>query len=154
MSARSSHAALLLVASLLAALALTLGGAVEATSGAAVSKGGKPAPSRLLVTAREFRLTLSRPKVVAGEAIVQLYNFGEDPHDLRLQRRGSARIQAVEEVGPGGTGELVTKLRRASRYRLWCSLSGHAELGMRATFRTTKRTARQQARRKSRAGRG
>ena len=44
------------------------------------------APSRLLVEAREFNLVLSRPSVKAGDAIVQLANRGEDPHDLRLRR--------------------------------------------------------------------
>ena len=95
-----------------------------------------PTPSRLLVTAREYSLTLSRPKVAPGAAIVQLYNYGEDPHDLALRRIGSERVQEVGDVEPGGTGTLELRLRKDSRYRLWCTIPTHAGLGMVATLRT------------------
>lgn len=111
----------------------------------AVAKPKQPPPARLLVTAREFRLTLSRTKLVAGPAVVQLYNFGEDPHDLRLRRVGGSRVFAIGEVEPREMGERTMRLRRGSRYRLWCSLAAHAERGMTASLRTTSRTARQRA---------
>lgn len=95
--------------------------------------------SRLLVTAREFDLTLSRTKLEAGPAIVQLYDFGEDPHDLAVQRAGASKVFTIPEVLPGETGTLQLRLRRSSRYRLWCSLPGHADLGMRASLRTSRR---------------
>lgn len=95
-----------------------------------------PPPSRLLVTAREYSLTLSRPKVAPGAAIVQLYNYGEDPHDLALRRIGSDRVQEIGDVEPGETGTLELRLRKASRYRLWCAIPTHAGLGMVATLRT------------------
>lgn len=132
----------------LAALGLPL---ASEPAPAEAAKVEAPPPARLLVTAREYRLTLSRPKLVAGEAIVQLYNFGEDPHDLRLRRVGARRVLTLAEAGPGQTTELETRLRRASRYRLWCSLPGHAKLGMKATLRTTAKTAAQ--RRKSKRAR-
>ena len=87
------------------------------------------APARLLIEAREFNLVLSRPSVKAGGAIVQLVNRGEDPHDLRIGRRGS-----ISETLPGEVGEWTGRLRRG-RYRLWCTLEGHRALGMRATLR-------------------
>ena len=84
MTARWSHRAL--------ALACVAGalGALAATGPAAASPAD--APARVLVTAREYGLTLSRPRVEAGPAIVQLYDYGEDPHDLKLQRKGSNRV--------------------------------------------------------------
>ncbi len=109
---------------------------LAAVPGATASPSSDPTPSRLLVTAREFSLALSRPKVDAGPAIIQLYNYGEDPHDLKLQRVGSNREYALGEVPSGETGRLDLKLRRKSTYRLWCSIPGHAELGMTATLRT------------------
>ncbi|MFN8114204.1 MAG: hypothetical protein U0R51_13535 [Solirubrobacterales bacterium] len=112
-------------------------------AGAALVPVGAPAadppPSRLLVTAREYSLSLSRPKVAPGQAIVQLYNYGEDPHDLNLRRIGSDRVAEVGDVEPGETGTLQLKLRKASRYRLWCSIPTHAGLGMVATLRTKAR---------------
>ena len=102
----------------------------------AAAPASDPPPSRLLVTAREFSLSLSRPKVAPGAAIVQLYNYGEDPHDLNLRRIGSDRAQGIGDVEPGETGTLELRLRKASRYRLWCAIPTHAGLGMVATLRT------------------
>jgi hypothetical protein len=107
------------------------------------AKPSKPSPSRLLVTAREFSFTLSKPKIDAGRSIIQLYNYGEDTHDLEIQRIGGPTVKDLGEVLPGEAGRLETKLRRKSRYRLWCSIPGHAELGMVATLKTSaKRPAR------------
>jgi hypothetical protein len=92
------------------------------------------APSRLLVESREFNLVLSRSSVRAGDAIVQLVNRGEDPHDLRLRRVGGRGGGTVAETLPGELGEWEGRLRRG-RYRLWCTLEGHRDLGMRAVLR-------------------
>jgi hypothetical protein len=92
------------------------------------------APSRLLVEAREFNLTLSRPRIDAGTAIVQLANRGEDPHDLRLHRIGGHGGGSIAETPPGEIGEWSGRLRRG-RYRLVCTLEGHRALGMRAVLR-------------------
>jgi hypothetical protein len=90
-------------------------------------------PARLLVTAKEFSLALSRPSIKAGPAIIQLQNLGEDAHDLTLKRIGGTRVYRIKTVEPGDVGELDTKLA-AGRYRLWCSLANHAALGMRTTL--------------------
>ena len=88
------------------------------------------APARLLVTASEFRLTLSRASIKAGPAVVQLVNQGEDAHDLRLRRVGGTRIYKIQTVAPGDVGELDARLLPGA-YRLWCSVANHAALGMR-----------------------
>jgi hypothetical protein len=98
------------------------------------------APSRLLVEAREFNLTLSRAHIEPGRAIVQLANRGEDPHDLRLRRIGGRGGGAIAEVEPGEVGEWRGRLRRG-RYRLWCTLEGHRAQGMRATLRVRRTSA-------------
>jgi hypothetical protein len=97
------------------------------------------APARLLVQGSEFRLALSRPSLAAGSAIVQLANVGEDAHDLRLvllDRRGHATgtVRQIPETLPGATGQWRGRLTRG-RWRLSCSLPGHARQGMRATLR-------------------
>jgi hypothetical protein len=88
------------------------------------------APARLLVSAKEFQLTLSRASIKAGPAVVQLLNNGEDAHDLRLKRVGGTRIYKIGTVAPGDVGELSAKLLPGT-YKLWCSLADHAALGMR-----------------------
>ena len=62
--------------------------------------------------------------------MIQLANYGEDPHDLRLRRVGGTRVYAIGIVTPGDVGELDARLLPGT-YRLWCSLANHAALGMR-----------------------
>ncbi|HEY2940148.1 MAG TPA: hypothetical protein VGJ27_10070 [Gaiellaceae bacterium] len=89
------------------------------------------APARLQVVAREFSLTLSRQKLKAGPAIVELVNFGDDAHDLRLRRIGGTRIRAIATVLPGGHAALRARLQ-PGRYVLWCSIADHRARGMHA----------------------
>lgn len=101
-----------------------------------------PAPEleRLGVRARDeedetWSFTLSRPSLLAGEAIVELNNESGDPHNLNLRREGGGEepVLPISEAGP--------EERRSGRfalapgtYRLWCSLPTHEEKGMVATL--------------------
>ena len=91
------------------------------------------APARVQVGAEEFRYALSRQSIKAGPAIVQLVNYGEDEHDLRLRRAGGARIYTIGKVRPGAVAELETRLL-PGRFTLWCSLGDHRKRGMTATL--------------------
>ena len=88
-------------------------------------------PARLQVVAREFSFNLSRQRLKPGQAIVELVNFGDDAHDLRLRRVGGTKIRAIGDVLPGGHAALQTRLL-PGRYVLWCSIANHRSLGMRA----------------------
>ncbi len=92
-----------------------------------------PAPARVQVGADEFVDTLSRTTIAAGPAIVQLANFGEDEHDLRLRRVGGTKTYRVGTVAPGRVSELEARFS-PGRFRLWCSLADHKARGMRATL--------------------
>jgi plastocyanin len=97
------------------------------------------APARLLVSADELSLMLSRQTIKSGAAVIQFHNRGEDPHDLRMRRlprRGvsARRTFAVRETPSGDLEELEWRLP-SGRYRLWCSLPGHEQAGMRAKLR-------------------
>jgi plastocyanin len=92
-----------------------------------------PAPARVQVVAREYSFGLSRLQVKHGPAVIELANFGEDPHDLRLQRIGARHVAGLGVVAPGERAELSAKLVRG-RYSLWCSLANHRALGMRAVL--------------------
>ena len=61
------------------------------------------------VGADEFSYSLSRQSIKAGPAIVQLVNYGEDEHDLRLRRAGGTRTYRIGKVRPGGLGELEAR---------------------------------------------
>ena len=91
------------------------------------------APARLQVGADEFNYSLSRQTIKAGPAIVQLVNYGEDEHDLRLRRSGGTRTYRIGKVRPGGLGELEARFL-PGRFTLWCSLADHRRRGMSATL--------------------
>jgi hypothetical protein len=96
-----------------------------------------PAPvlSRYVsVTAREFYLTLSRPLVGAGVVTIELRNYGEDPHDLAVSPTGSTQqLAAWSELGPGGVEPKRVTLSAGS-YKLFCTIEGHEQVGMKATL--------------------
>jgi plastocyanin len=95
------------------------------------SAGASPGPPRLLVTGREYDLTLSRARIDPGHATIQFSNGGEDPHNLRIKRAGTAgNGHGAGKTAPGGLAEVTAHLRSGSRYVLWCSLSNHRALGM------------------------
>ena len=93
-----------------------------------------PPPARVQVSAQEFRYVQSRGTIRSGPAIVELVNFGEDPHDLRLQRVGGTRVYRTPLVQPGDHYDLVFRTMAAGRYRLWCGVANHAALGMRGVL--------------------
>jgi plastocyanin len=95
------------------------------------------APARVQVSATEFNFGLSRHSIKAGRALIELANYGEDPHNLRLRRVGGKKIWGTRVVEPEGTATLSAKLP-AGRYKLWCSIANHRALGMDATL-TVKR---------------
>jgi hypothetical protein len=90
-------------------------------------------PARVQVGADEFSYSLSRQSIKAGPAIVQLVNYGEDEHDLRLRRHGGTRVYNVGKVRPGGVAELEARLL-PGRFTLWCSLADHRARGMSAAL--------------------
>ena len=95
------------------------------------------APARVQVVAREYSFSLSRLQVHAGTAVIELANFGQDPHDLRVQRIGARHVAGLGVVTPGKRGELTVKLA-PGRYSFWCSVANHRQLGMRTTFVVTR----------------
>jgi hypothetical protein len=103
----------------------------------APANAAAPPPARLQVAAKEFSLTLSRAKLKSGWAIVELANYGEDPHDLRLRRISGTVTRSIPVVQAGDQQALRAKLL-PGRYKLWCSLADHAARGMRAQLIVTR----------------
>ena len=103
------------------------------------------APNRVLATGdeesqTEMSLVLSRAKIDPGRAIIEFSNSGEDVHDLQVKRKGAQDVQReTGMVDPGAQAEVELKLRRDSRYQLWCSVADHRDLGMEATLKVRRR---------------
>jgi hypothetical protein len=77
--------------------------AVLASAAALVPLAGATTlePTRVQVVAMEFYYNLSRRTVTAGPAIVQLVDFGQDPHDLRMERVGGTRVYGTPDHPAG-----------------------------------------------------
>jgi plastocyanin len=93
----------------------------------------KTFPTRIQVTAKEFYYTLSSRAVKPGPAVIQFVNYGEDPHDMRVQRVGGTKVYGTPIMQSGGIYNLSIKLV-PGRYQLWCSIANHRELGMQAVL--------------------
>lgn len=120
---------------------LGLAAVLGAVALAAPAQAGKPVQRvRVQVVADEYDFVLSRHTIRSGPVTIQLANFGEDPHDLRLRRvaRG-AKTRGLAEVAPGESADLRTTLA-AGRYVLWCSIGDHRDRGMQARLVVKKRS--------------
>jgi hypothetical protein len=105
----------------------------------ALAPAAEAAPARMLVTADEWMLLSSRQAVKAGRVQVQLYNRGEDAHDIAARRvdrlgRRVGRTWRIPETLSGELGQATWRLK-PGKYRLWCTLREHAAAGMRAGLR-------------------
>lgn len=116
-----------------------IGAAAAALAGLSDGAAARPAPARLQITSQDFTLTASRHVVRAGTAIVELYNLGEDAHDLVIQRVGTNRpIARFEALDTNGLADKTLNLK-PGRYVAYCSLPGHRALGMQTTFTVIRR---------------
>ena len=107
-------------------IGLALAGAMPAQAAAPLA--------RVQVVALEFHYRLSRVRVPTGPVRIELANFGEDEHDLTLQRVGGTKLYRLPKALPGERKILNVRLKPGV-YKLSCSLANHAALGMRATLR-------------------
>ncbi len=112
-------------------LGLLLAGLVFA--GAMPAQAAAPL-SRVQVVALEFHYRLSRVRVPPGPVRIELANFGEDDHDLQLQRVGSAKVHKLPMALPGQR-QIINLRLKPGVHRLSCSIGDHAARGMRAKLR-------------------
>ena len=112
-------------------LPLLLAGLVFA--GALPAQAAAPL-ARVQVVALEFHYRLSRVRIPAGPARIELVNFGQDEHDLRLRRVGGTAVYQLPKVLPGERRILTVRLK-PGLYRLSCTVADHAARGMRAQLR-------------------
>ena len=111
---------------------------LAAAAGAVQPAAAIAPPARMQVATTEFNFGLSRHTIKAGRALIELANYGEDPHDLRLRRVGGTKIWGTRVVAPEDTAILSAKLP-SGVYKLWCSIADHRARGMSATLRVVRR---------------
>lgn len=115
-------------------VAVVLAVAALAAAPATASQAPSRAPARMLVYAQEWSLWPSRTSLPLGKVIVQLWNRGQDAHDLRIRKldasgRMTGLTQGVRITQSGALGQSSWRLQ-PGRYVLYCSLPGHIKRGM------------------------
>jgi len=90
-----------------------------------------PPPARVQIVAQEFRYTLSRQRIRAGLAILELRNLGEDAHDLVLLGPRGGRVVRWPATEPGAVVDREVRLGPGV-YRFVCTVANHRALGMEA----------------------
>jgi plastocyanin len=93
--------------------------------------------TRVQAVADEYRFSLSRSRVPAGQVTIELANFGEDPHNFKLRRVGGTHVHTIGETLPGARTTKTFKLRHG-RFRYWCGVADHKARGMKGTLRVTR----------------
>ena len=113
--------------------------AVATLALAAPASGGRArAQAQVQVVAREFSFTLSRDEVIEGKVMIELANFGQDPHNLVVRKAGGKTLGASLLVAPAQNAELKLKLKRGG-YVLYCSFGDHEARGMSAVLRVKRK---------------
>ncbi len=117
----------------IAAAAAVLAALVAFAPAPAGAARSKTFPTRVQVTAKEFWFALSSRSVKSGPAVIEFVNFGQDAHDMKVQKVGTTRVYSAPLTQPGSHYDLSIKLA-PGRYLLWCSIANHKQLGMQATL--------------------
>jgi plastocyanin len=93
-------------------------------------------PRAVQVQGFEYGLQLSKPKVSAGDVKVE-FNLtrAEDPHNLVLVRADGSGAPISFDEQPAGAFVTRTVPLTTGTWTLFCSLTGHQALGMRATLK-------------------
>jgi len=113
-------------------------GAGSASLALAGQEAATATSSAVQASGREYRISLSRSRIQPGKLRLEFVNFGEDDHDLALRRVGSSSVQNVGLTHPGGRSIGRYKVRSGT-YTLWCTISNHRALGMRATLKVKRK---------------
>jgi uncharacterized cupredoxin-like copper-binding protein len=123
-------------AGLAAAATSASAGLVGVSAGAPIRAQLETPPARLMVYAQEWSLWPSRSTVNPGTVIVQLWNRGQEAHDVRIRRLNRhgvmvGRTQGVPVTQSGLLRQATWRLSKGT-YELYCSMPGHMKLGMHA----------------------
>ena len=97
---------------------------------AAISKPAASKATTVLVTAKEFKFTLSKRSVPKGVVTFKVTNKGALPHDFKISGKKTAMIK------PGKSATLRVTLTKGAKAYL-CTVPGHAAAGMKGSLRVT-----------------
>ncbi len=133
---RASRLAVLGVAVLSAATIAACGGDDEettvatGTTGATGATGAAGQAQEIEVSETDFKLDPSDPTVKAGEVTVKATNDSDSTvHNLEVEGPSGSE-ELPQDLQPGDSGELKVDLNKAGKYKWYCPIANHEELGM------------------------
>jgi uncharacterized cupredoxin-like copper-binding protein len=85
--------------------------------------------TRVTATESEFRIVLSRRRLVAGSYQFVAVNKGKIAHSLEINGPGVSHKRIAGTILPGQSKSLIVKLSNGS-YEIFCPVDGHKALGM------------------------
>jgi uncharacterized cupredoxin-like copper-binding protein len=112
------------------AAALTLS-AVAVPSLAQAQVKAHAAGATVSVAASEFKFVLSTKSAKPGTVTFKVTNKGHVQHDFKINNKKTPLIS------PGKSATLSVSFKKAGSYPYECTVPGHAEAGMKGTFKIT-----------------
>jgi uncharacterized cupredoxin-like copper-binding protein len=101
----------------------------SSVAGAAV-KAHTAAATKISVKAVEYKFTLSATSLAKpGTVTFTVKNAGHIAHDFSIDKKKTALIS------PGKSATLTVDFTKAGSYAYECTVTGHAALGMKGTFK-------------------
>jgi Copper binding proteins, plastocyanin/azurin family. len=101
---------------------------------AVVAYGGSSSANAttVKVTAKDtFRFVLSRKRAPHGKVTFKVTNKGRIKHDFKIAGK------KTKLLGHNKTATLTVTLKKGKKYPYLCTVPGHAQAGMKGTFKAT-----------------
>ena len=107
--------------------------AVLSVAGVSVAYAGQNQATATTVTvkATEFKFTLSKKSAPHGKVTFKVTNKGHIQHDFKIAGK------KTKLLGPGKSATLTVTLAKGKKYTYICTVPGHAQAGMKGTFKAT-----------------
>ena len=103
------------------------GGAAATTTETGGATGG--AAETVDVTATDFKFDPKDPTVKPGDVTFDVTNDGQTVHNLEVEGP-SGEEELPEDLQPGDSGEVSVDLSEPGKYKFYCPVGNHEELGM------------------------
>jgi uncharacterized cupredoxin-like copper-binding protein len=83
------------------------------------------------VTAKDFKFVLSRKSAPHGKVTFKVVNKGPSAHDFKIAGK------KTKLLNKGKSATLTVSLKKGKKYTYICTVPGHAQLGMKGSFKAT-----------------
>jgi uncharacterized cupredoxin-like copper-binding protein len=113
-------------------VAVLVAAAVAGVAAAGMAAHSARATTRVTVTEREYKITLSRRTLPAGRTTFVVRNAGKLVHEFAITGPGIGTKRIHGTLAPGSHKTLTVKLGKG-KFTLWCPI--HVSRGMKATIK-------------------